>query len=142
MPTELCGGAGSQEVVRVRPAEFIRTNPIVIWPHKGRALHRLDVQGQNVPCPRATQLSLSKILPGAGAQQCEAVWSWVGGASGSSVTGRCQSGLGEGGSSGPPRATQLRLSWIFPDSARWVGPPKVKKVRPPGAQRLGLEELL
>ena len=37
--THLCIGMESQEVIRVRPSEFIRPKQTKIWPYKGRALH-------------------------------------------------------------------------------------------------------
>ena len=37
---DLCGGAGSQGVIWVRPAEFIRPKHTIIWPFKERAMHR------------------------------------------------------------------------------------------------------
>ena len=62
---QLCGGAGSQGAVRVRPAEFIRPKQTKIWPCERKTLHWLGVGGKHFPCPRAIQLSLFQILPGA-----------------------------------------------------------------------------
>lgn len=55
-----------QGVVRVKTAEFIRPKQTEIWPCEGRSLHQTDMQGENIPHPRATQFSFSQILPGVG----------------------------------------------------------------------------
>ena len=61
-PVFLCGGVKSEgKVMKVRPAKFIRLKQIKIWLCGGRALHRnsgTSVRGKNLPCPRATPLSL------------------------------------------------------------------------------------
>ena len=43
VPADLCGGAGSQGVIRVRPAKFIRPKWTKIRLHKVRALYWLDM---------------------------------------------------------------------------------------------------
>lgn len=53
----------------MRPAEFIRPKETKILPCERRFLVQLGMGGENGPYPRATQLSLSEILLGDGAQQ-------------------------------------------------------------------------
>lgn len=75
----------------MRPAEFTR-------PCEERTLHCLSMQGKNGPCPRTTQLSLSRILQrGDEAQQGVATGNWEKGPSGSPVRELCQSCFGENG---------------------------------------------
>ena len=99
------------------------------------------VQMKNGPCPRATQISPFKILPGPQVQQGGTARRWEGRDNASPMRGICWSNLGEGGRSGPfPRATPLSLSHILtrPQHSRasriWEG-------GPPVAQRVELEEL-
>ena len=44
VPTNLCDVTRSQEVIKVRPAEFIRLKHSKIWPHEGEALHCLSMK--------------------------------------------------------------------------------------------------
>ena len=65
-------------------------------------------EGKSVPCPRATQLSLSQFLQGAQSQQVRAAGSWDDGASGFLMKGSCQSGSQESEVNAHcPKVTQL-----------------------------------
>ena len=51
VPADLCGGPWSQEIIRVRQAEFIRPKEIKIWLCEKRAQHQWGVQEKNSACP-------------------------------------------------------------------------------------------
>ena len=64
----LGGGVGSQGVIKVRPAEFMRPKQTKIWLCNRRALHHSGMQGKmfSILVPHNC---LSQIVPGARSQQ-------------------------------------------------------------------------
>ena len=65
VPTDFCGVAGSQEVIRARPAEIIRPKHTKTGHVKGGFYTGWVCEEKNGPHLHTTQLSLPQILPGA-----------------------------------------------------------------------------
>lgn len=73
VPADICGGVGSQESIRVRPAEFIRPQKIIIWLCEGRAVYQwcvreklplLEAQVQQAEPPIVRRVGLVDLLCG------------------------------------------------------------------------------
>lgn len=54
MPIDICGGTGSQEVIRVRSEEFIRPKYVKIWCKGGLCAGQARVGKKKWPSPIAT----------------------------------------------------------------------------------------